>query len=72
MIFGKPDIVEEQERAIERSAEALFHPHDQALWDQAEKAKGHISSAAVSDEYARLLNERLHPVRTFFERIFSR
>jgi hypothetical protein len=66
MIFGKPDVVEETQRAIERSAEAIFHPRDQVLWDQAEKTKGHISLEAICDEYARLLNEKLHPVRTFF------
>ena len=47
--------------SIQRSIELLNAPTDHDLLDQANRAKGHISLAAVSEEYDRLVWQKLHP-----------
>jgi hypothetical protein len=49
------DPIKELNRSIEQSIALLSAPDDPELWEQAHKAKSHISPKAVSDQYDRLI-----------------
>jgi hypothetical protein len=63
--------LKEWEENAARTHRAML-PLDYDLWDQAEKSMGHISQAAVTDEYDRLLAIKLKPKPGLLARLFGR
>lgn len=55
-----------------RRADRSMLPTDPELMAQAERNAGHISLAAVADEYDRLLERKLSRPRGFFARLLGR
>jgi hypothetical protein len=66
--------IEDQKKQWEETASSLARaqlPRDYALWEQAQSSAGHISLAAVAEEYDRLLKMKLDRKRGFFARLFG-
>jgi hypothetical protein len=67
--------IEDQQRQWEENAASLARanlPFDPDLWKQAERSAGHISLAAMNEEYDRLLKMELsRKQRGFFARLFG-
>jgi hypothetical protein len=59
-LFGFKDAAppEDPQRTIDQTMTLLTTPMDNKLWKIAEKRKGHISIAAVSEEYDRLILQK--------------
>ncbi len=58
------DPIKDLQNSIARNAALLSEPTDHALMRQAESSKGHISLKAVSDEYDRLILQKIERRRS--------
>lgn len=67
------DPFKDLQNSIARSAALISEPTDHALLRQAEENKGHISLKAVSDEYNRLILQKIERNRPggFWSRLFG-
>jgi hypothetical protein len=67
------DPLKDLQNSIARNAALISEPTDHTLLRQAEQSKGHISLKAVSDEYNRLILEKIerNRPRGFWSRLFG-
>ena len=67
------DPIKDLQNSIARNAALISEPTDHALLRQAEENKGHISLKAVSDEYDRLVLQKIerNRPRGFWSRLFG-
>jgi hypothetical protein len=67
------DPIKDLQNSIARNAALISEPTDHALLKQAQQSKGHISLKAVSDEYNRLILEKIerNRPRGFWSRLFG-
>jgi hypothetical protein len=67
------DPIKDLQNSMARNAALVYEPTDHALLKQAEDNKGHISLKAVSDEYNRLILEKIerNRPRGFWARLFG-
>jgi hypothetical protein len=67
------DPFKDLQNSIARNAALLYEPTDHALLKQAEESKGHISLKAISDEYNRLILQKMerNRPRGFWSRLFG-
>lgn len=67
------DPFKDLQNSIARNAALISEPTDHALLRQAEESKGHISLKAVSDEYNRLILQKIERNRSrgFWSRLFG-
>lgn len=68
------DPIKDLQDSIATNAALISEPTDHALLKQAEETKGHISLKAVSDEYNRLILQKIEQNRPrgFWPRLFGR
>jgi hypothetical protein len=57
-IYDPNDPLDRLQRSLNQSATLLGAPMDYELWDLAKSRKDHISPAAVSEEYNRLILQK--------------
>jgi hypothetical protein len=57
-IYDPNDPLDRLQRSLNESITLVTAPMDYGLWDLAESRKGHISPAAVSEEYNRLILQK--------------
>lgn len=67
------DPFKDLQNSIARNAALISEPTGHALLKQAEQSKGHISDKAVSDEYNRLILQKIerNRPRGFWSRLFG-
>jgi hypothetical protein len=67
------DPIKDLQNSLARNVALLSEPTDHALLEQAKAAKGHISLKAVSDEYDRLILQKIERQRPrgFWSRLFG-
>ena len=67
------DPFKDLQNSIARNAALISEPTDHALLKQAKQSKGHISDKAVSDEYNRLILQKIerNRPRGFWSRLFG-
>ncbi|MFZ0775947.1 MAG: hypothetical protein WBE25_05325 [Xanthobacteraceae bacterium] len=58
-IRREPDIIERQRQSLEEAVTLFTAPTDDALWKLAEQRKEYVSLKAVSDEYNRLILDKV-------------